>query len=65
MTHQHLTLCFGPSGFVAYPDADNREQLASNLARLIQVLQDDPAAIRCLAGACDGTCGHSTSWAKA
>ena len=65
--HAHLTICFGPGGGIDfYPDADaDKEAIVAGLTRVVEILHDDPDAIRCAAGACDGTCGHGYGWSRA
>ena len=60
MSRTHLTICFLPDGESKfYPEGNDRQELARRLARLVEILHERPEAIRCAAGACDGTCGHA------
>jgi hypothetical protein len=55
----HLTICVGPDGGTVkcYPDGEP-EQLARGLALLLKTFTQDPGAVRCAAGLCDGSCAH-------
>ena len=58
--HPHITISFPPDGESKfYPEGDDRPELARRLTRLVQILHEHPEAIRCAAGACDGTCRHA------
>jgi len=51
----HLTLCFSPSGEVSfYPDADDPQKLAISLAKIVDMLYENPELIVHAAGACGG-----------
>lgn len=57
--HQHLDLCVSPDGTVNfYPRASDPEKLAAALARIVEVLHENPEAILCACGACRGKHVH-------
>ena len=60
MKRSHLAICFRPDGTIDfYPEGSDRQELARRLGRLVEILHERPEAVRCAAGACDGTCGHA------
>ena len=49
----HLTLCFTPDGNVNFhPQTTDPARLARGLARIVELLHQDPERILCAAGAC-------------
>ena len=55
----HLTPCVHWDGTVKfYPEGDPA-QLEAGLRLALRTRREQPAAIRCAAGACDGGCGHA------
>lgn len=57
MNALHITVCFRSDGTADfYPEGDDRQELAERLQRLVTILHDNPEAIACAAGACDGHC---------
>ena len=58
--HMHLQICFGPNGRTDFfPEGHDREELARQLMKIVNLLHGKPRLIRCAAGACDATCGHA------
>ncbi len=49
----HLTLCFSPDGGIDfYPETDNSQRLAQELAWIVKLLYENLERILCAAGAC-------------
>ena len=55
----HLTICFRPDGRADFFPEGDADELARRLGRLVLIFAEHPEAVRCAAGACGGTCGHT------
>ena len=64
--HMHVVICFGPGDEATfYPQSGCTQELACRFRQIVEFLHENPRAVDCAAGNCDGTCAHSVQVAEA